>query len=134
MNLVEKLLKIDAGKIVIPNKIITIKSKKLDMNFDFPCKSVDPQKYAEIQEHSLEMKKGEVKSIKMYNMKTLIIIEGCPDVFKSTDLMKHFEAPTPKELIKKLLLSGEIDDLYNGINALSGYSEDEEDEEEEIKN
>jgi len=66
-------------------------------------------------------------------MKTLIIIEGCPEVFKSKEVMDHFEAPSPKELIRKLLLSGEIDDLYNAINELSGYEKDEEDEE-EIKN
>jgi len=133
MNLVEKLLKIDAGKIENPSKVIIIKSKKLKQDIEFPCKAVDPQKYAEIQEGSLEIKKGDVKKINMYSMKTLIIIEGCSEIFKSKEVMDHFKAPSPKELIRKLLLSGEIDDLYNAINELSGYEKDEEDEE-EIKN
>ncbi|KLU64016.1 phage XkdN-like protein [Desulfosporosinus acididurans] len=133
MNIVEKLLKMDAGKLEIPSKVITIQSKKLKQPLDFPCRAVDPERYAEIQESALEIRKGDVKKINMYSMKTSIIIEGCPDVFKSKELMSHFGAPTPKELIRKLLLSGEIDDLYNGINELSGYEKDKDDEE-EIKN
>ena len=131
MNLVEKLLKLDAGKLEIPKKTITVKSKKLKMDMDFPCQAVDSERYAEIQENSLVLKKGNVSKINMYAMKTQIIIEGCPTVFKDKDMMSHFTAPSPKELIRKLLLSGEIDDLYNGINELSGYTEDDE---EEIKN
>jgi len=133
MNLVEKLLRMDAGKIEVPAKVITIQSKKLKQPIEFPCKAVDAEKYAEIQEGALEIRKGDVKKINMYSMKTLIIIEGCPEVFKSKEVMEHFGAPSPKDLIKKLLLSGEIDDLYNAINELSGYEKDEEDEE-TIKN
>lgn len=133
MNIVEKLLKMDAGKIEVPAKVIKIQSKKLNQTLEFPCKAVDSEKYAEIQEGALEIRKGDVKKINMYSMKTSIIIEGCPEVFKSKEVMDHFGAPTPKELIRKLLLSGEIDDLYNGINELSGYEKDEDDEE-AIKN
>ena len=133
MNIVEKLLKMDAGKIEIPSKVITIKAKKMKQTLEFPCKALDAERYAEIQEGALEIRKGDVKKINMYSMKTLIIIEGCPEVFKSKEVMDHFGTPTPKELIKKLLLSGEIDDLYNGINELSGYEKDDEDEE-SIKN
>lgn len=133
MNLVEKLLKMDAGKIETPSKLITIQSKKLGEPIEFPCVAIDPEKFAEIQEGAVIMKKGEVKKVDSYKLKTLIIIEGCPEVFKSKDVMDHFGAPSPKELIKKLLLSGEIEDLYNGICELSGYDKDDEDEK-EIKN
>jgi len=133
MNLVDKLLKMDAGKIEVPSKVITVKSRKTNQTLEFPCKAVDSEKYAEIQEGALEIRKGDVKKINMYSMKTLIIIEGCPEVFKSKEVMEHFGTPTPKELIKKLLLSGEIDDLYNAINELSGYEKDDEDED-TIKN
>ena len=129
MNLVDKLLALDAGTIATPTKVIIIQSKKINDTLEFPCKAVDAEKYAEIQEGALEIRKGDVKKINMYSMKTLIIIEGCPDVFKSKEVMAHFGVPTPKELIKLLLLSGEIDDLYNGINELSGYEKDDEDEE-----
>lgn len=131
MNTVEKLLKMDAGKLEMPTKEVALKLKKLNKEeFTFPCKAVDPERIAEIQENAIEMRKGDIKKINMYEMKVLTVIEGCSDVFKNKDLMSHFGAPTPKELIRKLLLSGEIDELYNVINELSGY----EGEEDEIKN
>jgi hypothetical protein len=135
VNIVEKLLKMDAGKIEMPTKVITIQAKKLGQPIEFPCKAVDPEKFAEIQENSLVMKKGDVKKVESYKLKTLTIIEGCPEVFKSKEVMGHFGAPTPKDLVKKLLLSGEIQDLYDAICELSGYDPDKEDkDEEEIKN
>ncbi|MDP4146516.1 MAG: XkdN-like protein [Bacillota bacterium] len=132
MNSVEKLLKLDAGKIVMPTKVVTLKLGKLDgLKLDFECKAVDPEKYSEIQENSLEIKKGDIKKINMHNTKVLTLIEGCPGVFKSKEVQEHFGCPTPKELVNKLLLSGEIDELYNNIVELSGY---EKDEESDIKN
>ena len=62
----------------------------------------------------------------------MTIIEGCPSIFKNKELMKHFGAVTPKELVKKLLLSGEMDDLKAEIDKLGGY--DREEDEEEVKN
>jgi hypothetical protein len=49
-------------------------------------------------------------------------------VFKNNDVMQHFGAPTPKELVKKLLLSGEIDELYSEISNLNGYDRKKKDE------
>ncbi|KZL94369.1 phage tail assembly chaperone [Clostridium magnum] len=134
MNIVEKLLKIDAGKIEMPKKDIKLQLKKLGQEVEFPCKAIDPERYAEIQEGAIELKKGDIKKINMYEMKAMTIIAGCPEVFKNEEVMKHFNAPTPKELIRKLLLSGEMDDLYNAINELSGYKKDDDEDEEKIKN
>ncbi|MFQ5209305.1 phage portal protein, partial [Clostridioides difficile] len=36
------------------------------------------------------------------------------------ELVKKFSAITPKELVKKLLLSGEIDKLYEEVNKVNG--------------
>lgn len=131
MNTVEKLLKIDAGKLKMPEKTVTLKLAKLGIELDFPCVAISPETYSEIQENSIEMKKGDIKRINMHKMKILTIIEGCPAVFKSKEVMDHFGCATPRDLINKLLLSGEIDDLYKTITELNGY---EEDEEEDIKN
>lgn len=133
MTIVEKLLKLDAGKIAMPTKTLKLTCKKIKMDLDFPLLAVDAERYGEIQENSFELKKGDLKKINMYAMKTQIIIEGCPEVFKSKELMGHFNAPSPRELIRKILLSGEVDDLYNAVNELSGYDKDEDDEK-EIKN
>lgn len=128
MNTVERLLKMDAGKLKMPEKDIVIKLTKFDNEeFTFPCKAIDPEVIAEIQENAIELKKGNVSKIRMYNMKVMTIIEGCTAIFKDKDLLRHFNANTPKELVKKLLISGEMDDLYNKINELSGYEKDEED-------
>ena len=54
-------------------------------------------------------------------------------MFKDKALREHFGCPTPKELINKLLLKGEVDDLVNAINDLSVLKQ-VEDVENEIKN
>lgn len=135
MNIVDKLLKLDAGKIQMPEKVIKMTPKKLGIELEFPCKAINPERYSEIQEEAIELKKGDIKKISMHRTKILTLIEGCPDVFKSKELQTHFGCPTPGVLISKLLLSGEIDDLYNEIVVLNGYEKDEDDEEDkDIKN
>ena len=37
--------------------------------------------------------------------------------------MAKFKATTPKELVRKLLLSGEIANIYGEIASLSGFGE-----------
>ncbi len=132
MNTIERLLKLDAGKLKTPEKEVKIKLKKVGEEFIFPCKAVDPEMVSELQENSIEFKKGDINKIKMYDTKVMTIIEGCPSIFKSSELMKHFGAATPKDLVKKLLVSGEIDELKGKIDKLGGY--EKEDNEDEIKN
>lgn len=131
MNTIERLLKLDSGKIQLPTKEVTLKLKKIGETFTFPCKAVDAEYVAELQENSIQFKKGELAGIKTYDTKVLTIIEGCPDVFKNKDLIKHFGVITPKELVKKLLVSGEMDELKSEIDKLGGYDADEV---EEVKN
>lgn len=138
MNIVEKLLGIDAGELQMPTKEVTLKLGKLGgQEFTFLCKAVDPNKVAKIQDNLIELsKKGSVQGTNMGQTKLLTVMEGCSDTFRNKDLLEHFNAPTPKELINKLLLAGEIDELYKTINELNGYEKDdeEESEEDEIKN
>lgn len=132
MNTIEKLLKVDAGKIKTPEKDVKMKLKKIGEEFTFPCKAVDPEYVAELQENSITFKRGDISKIKMYDTKVLTIIEGCPSIFKNKELIEHFGVATPKDLVKKLLLSGEMDDLKSEIDKLGGY--DPEKDEEEVKN
>lgn len=136
MNTVERLLKMDAGKIKAPEKDVVMKLAKFNNEeFIFPCKAIDPEMIAEIQENSIEFGDGDIEKIKMYGPKVMTIIEGCPTIFKNKDLMKHFNAATPKELVKKLLLSGEMDDLKAEIDKLGGYdAKKKKRDEEDIKN
>lgn len=134
MNAVEKLLKIDAGQLKKNEAIVTMKLSRLnDIELDFPIMEVDPEYIAELQEDSLELNlDGDVK-IRSYNQKVLTIIEGCPLVFKNEAIQKRFKCNTPKELVKELLPSGEMDYLYNEINKLNGYKNAKK-EKEEVKN
>lgn len=51
-----------------------------------------------------------------------ILLAGCvsPDL-RDGRLMERFEAVTPAETVKKLLLPGEIADLAHAVERLSGY-------------
>lgn len=132
LNTVEKLLKFDTGSLKTPEKDVKLKLKKLNNEeFVFPCKAVDAEYVSELQENSIQIKKGDMSITRTYDTKVLTIIEGCPTVFKDKDLLKHFGAATPKDLVSKLLVSGEIDELKNQIDELGGY---EEEDEEEVKN
>lgn len=56
------------------------------------------------------------------DMAVFILLAGVksPEL-KSAELMKKFNADTPAELIKKMLLPGEIEDLSREVEKLSGY-------------
>lgn len=45
-----------------------------------------------------------------------------PDL-KDSELLAKFHAETPAELVKKMLLPGEIEDLSRAVEKLSGYRE-----------
>lgn len=134
MNTIERLLALDAGKIEMPTAIHKMYCKKLGGNYEFEIRAIDPEKIGSIQEKAVELKQGDIESVKIYSTKILTILEGCP-IFKNKDLLEHFGSPTPKELIKKLLLAGEMDSLKDAIDELSAITKGEdEDMDEEIKN
>ena len=139
MSLIDKLLTVDARKLTeLPTKKYEVKrlSKAIKGKFELELQAVSPQRYAEIQRNGVEMsKKGGVRDIKLYDMQTLTLINGIKEPpLKDPALLAHIGAETPKELIGKLFLSGEIADIYNEINELSGYEKDDEQADEEIKN
>ncbi|KEI18203.1 phage tail assembly chaperone [Clostridium haemolyticum] len=134
MNTVERLLALDMGAIKAPTKEVKLKLGKLGgQEFIFQCKAVNNEKMSEIQSEMLDLnKKGELKELKTGDMRANTVIEGCPEVFKNVELLKHYKLPSFKDLLNLLLLPGEVDELYNVINELNGY--EKEDDEEEIKN
>lgn len=133
MNIVEKLLKIDAKEIEMPKGEHKMFCKKIGQEFVFPIEAIDPEIVSKNTERAIDLSKGEIDNIDTYALKVFNIIDGCP-TFKDNDLLEHFNAPTPKELVKILLLSGEMDSLSNAINKLNGVQEDEKEIEKEIKN
>ena len=130
-NIVEELLKIDLGEVEIPRETKRIYLKKLKKEFSFECVALDAEKANEIRTKSIDLTSGTVDDIDMFKLQAYIVIEGCKNVFKNKDLMKHFNAPTPIELVRRLLLDGELTELSNTITELSSYQEVKDNE---IKN
>jgi hypothetical protein len=139
MSLIDKLLQADAKKITeLPHKKYEVKrlSKALKTDFTLDLSAIGSKRYAEIQKTGVDIgKKGNVKDFDVYSMQMFTLLDGIkePDL-KDKRLLDHFNAATPKELIAKLFLSGEIADIYAEINELSGYEKDEDEADEEIKN
>lgn len=132
MNIIDKLMKIDAGTLETPKAVHKMFVTKVGEVLEFEIQAINAEKATEIQQKAIKIENGNVSDIDLYKTKVLTIMEGCP-MFKDKALREHFKAPTPKELINKLLLIGEVDDLVNAINDLSGLKEVEKSED-EIKN
>lgn len=55
-------------------------------------------------------------------MEGVVDAEGKP-LFKSKELRDKYKVPTPKEVVKKVLLSGEIVAVYTVIAKLTGFDD-----------
>ena len=132
MNIIDKLMKIDAGMLETPKAIHKMYVKKIGEELEFEIQAINPEKMDDIQQKAVKIENGEVVGVDLYKTKVLTILEGCP-MFKDKALREHFNCPTPKELIGKLLLKGEIDALVEAIDNLSELKEIKG-AEDEIKN
>ena len=132
MNIIDKLMKIDAGTLETPKAIHKMYVKKIGEELEIEIEAINAEKATEIQQKAIKIENGNVSDIDVYKTKVLTIMEGC-SMFKDKALREHFNCPTPKELINKLLLKGEVDDLVDAINNLSDLKKIEK-AEDEIKN
>lgn len=117
------LLQVDEAKLIKPRREVEIKrlSESVGQKVVFTCEAIAPAKMAEIQEMVMDVRKQEVDIPEMQLMTVLAGVKE-PNL-KSNELLDKFKAPTPKELLLRLLLPGEIQSLYNIISELSGYGE-----------
>lgn len=137
MNIVEKLLKLDAGTLTINSKEVKVDklSAALGEDITFTCNQISVDRYNEIQTSAIKFsKKGNVEGIDTGNMQIGMVLAGVPEI-KDKSLLEHFKAATPEELLKNPLLftPGDIATLSGAVSELSGISEIEK-AEEEIKN
>lgn len=126
---VERLLALDASKIVKPTKVVSLKLGKFDgLELEFKIEAVDPEIMSELKESMIRFESGTdaLRVEGSYNATVMTIIEGCPTVFKNKEIQDHFKAATPKELVKILLTSGEMDKLKDEIDAISGYAKEKD--------
>lgn len=119
MNTVEKLLNMDAGKLKLPSSIYELYCKKLDDTLEIECNAIDPERFDEIRMNSMDVDSGNLENINVYELKVNTILESCP-MFRNMEVVENLGLATPKDLIKKLLLAGEIDNLYEEVNKVNG--------------
>ena len=135
MSLIDKLLQMDNKTIMeMPKREVEVPrlTQVLGEPFKVVCQAIDGERYADIQKASIDLnKKGGVRNINLFDMQVLTVIDGVVEPnLKDSKLLNHFGCVTPKELVKKLFLAGEIAELSNVVTELSGYDKTEEDEEE----
>lgn len=129
VNVLDLLLGSDIGEIKLPTKQmeITRLSGVFGAPFVITVSALSPDKYEEVQDMAVSVR-GKDADIEISLLQVLVVMEGVVDgagnpMFKNKDLMAKFKAKTPKELVRKLLLSGEIASVYGEIAGLSGFGE-----------
>ena len=129
VNVLDLLLGSDVGEIKLPTKQmeITRLSGVFGAPFVITVSALSPDRYEEVQDMAVSVK-GKDADIEISLLQVLVVMEGVVDpngkpMFKNKDLMAKFKASTPKELVRKLLLSGEIANIYGEIASLSGFGE-----------
>jgi len=137
--LIDQLLQADVKKVTeLPTAKYEVKrlSKLLKAKFEMELCAIPAKRYTEIQQNSVDLgRKGNVKDLKMFNLQALTLIDGIKEPsMKNPELLRYYSAATPKDLVAKLFLSGEIADIYGKINELSGYEPDTDETEKTVKN
>lgn len=136
-SIIEKLLKIDAGKLEISKKECKVDklSEILGEDVTFTCHPVSLDVYNEAQKKTIEFdKKGNIIDIDTSKLNIDLVLAGVPEI-KDKALLDHFGAATPLEFLrnKKLFKVGDITKLAATVSELSGISEMEK-ADKEIKN
>ena len=129
VNVLDLLLGSDIGEKKLPTKKMEISrlSKVFGAPFVITVSALSPDKYEEVQDMAVSVK-GKDADIEISLLQVLVVMEGVMDpngkpMFKNKDLMAKFKASTPKELVRKLFLSGEIAGIYGEIAELSGFGD-----------
>lgn len=135
-NVMDLLLKSDTSKVKIPTKEVKIQSLSEAFGEDviFTIQAIGIEKYNEIQEAGVTLDEDALSDIDYNKIQLLTVLEGVKEPnLKSKELMEHFKAHTPIELLQRMFSGkpGEIATLYNHINELCGFGKNAV---EEIKN
>ena len=133
MNLIDKLMKIDAGLVKKNEGTLVMKLKRIGEEVEFNCIEVDSEKATQLDEESLNLSMNGNVELSTFNTKIKLILLGCKDL-RDENLMAHFGCQSPKDLIKRLLTKEEIGKLADYISNLGGLDEKGEDDIENIKN
>lgn len=115
MNTLDLLLNANLSELKTPTKEVKIKrlSEVLNTDVVFKVRAISYDRRQELIESN-------DKDFDLH-----IVLEGVQEPnLRSKELMEKYNAVTPIETIKKLLLPGEIHDLYTEVSKLSGFGVD----------
>ena len=129
VNILDLLLGSDIGEIKLPTKKVEISrlTEVYGKPFEITCRALSPEKYEEVQDMAVVVK-GKDVDLDVSLLQIFVVIEGVVDdagkpMLKNKELMSKFKAQTPKELARKIFLSGEIANIYAEISTLSGFGD-----------
>ncbi len=126
-NTLDLLLKLNPDQITKPSRQVEMKrlSEVLGEKVVFTCQAINADKFSEIQEQAVKIGNGQIENIDTGEIQIFTILEGVKEPsLKSKELREKLNCHTPKELVTRLLLPGEITQLYNIISELSGFGGD----------
>lgn len=129
LNILDALLGSDADKVKLPTKEIELTrlSELYGAPFYVTLQAVSASKWEELQDMALSIEGKDVE-LDSNLLQLFVVLESTLDaegnhLFKNKELIKHFGVVTPKDLIKKILLSGEILNIYSQVSDLSGFGD-----------
>lgn len=129
VSVLDLLLGADTGKIKLPTSEVEITrlSEVFGKPFILTCQALTPEKYEEVQDMALQVS-GKDVDLDLAQLQLFTVMEGVIDsngnpLFKSKELRTKYKVPTPKEVVRKVLLSGEIVAVYTEIAKLTGFDD-----------
>lgn len=134
MNTFELLMNVDRDALSkAPEKKVYIKrlSEITGSRFEVTIRAIPGQRFTEIATSAVD-EDGNADSARSYEANIVTALEAIvePDL-KNKELLEHFGCITPKDLLQKLFLGGEIARIAGEVTELSGYGKDDE---EKVKN
>ena len=125
-NALDKLLKFDPRNVKIPTKTVKRKLKKLDgLEVEFELKGLSNQEASDLQAEMIDGNMNGKVGFKLYAPAIKKILAGCK-MFTNKDLMDHYKADTPRELIDTILDKSDVDFLTEEIDQLTGFDKKSE--------
>ena len=133
------MLKADIEKVMEkPKKNVEIPrlSRLFGDPFYVTVQAIDSEVLAEITEdHTEYSKNGKRRRQNNYAIGKEIVVNGLiePDL-RNAELMKHYGAVTPNDLVDKLFLAGEVGKIAETVNELCGLEKTQTEIDEYVKN
>ena len=137
--LIDALLAVDDDKLTAkPTDTIEIPrlSKLTGSKFELTVTAIPPKRADEITNTCLKISsRGKFQEIDTTMLHVLNILDGVTSIdFNNKELKKKLHAATPKDVVLNLFTAGEIANIFNAIQKVSGFIDDEEEKKNEVKN